>query len=454
MSLKRGQIVEVDINDMAFPAKGIGELEGKKVYVKNALKGQRVKMRVKKKRKDYIEGKLIDVIKRADFETDSFCKHFGNCGGCARQTVPYEEQLKIKMDAVKRLIDEVGITDYEFEGILPSPDLYSYRNKMEYSFGDEIKGGEMTLGMHKRGQYNSVVTVDRCKLVQEDFNKILSGTLNYFKERNIPHYINRTHIGYLRHFIVRKGLNTGEIMVVLVTSTQISPDLQGFVDMLTSLELDGEIKGIMNIKNDNLADAVVCEEIDLLYGRDYFYDELLGIKFKISPLSFFQTNTKGAEVLYNQILDYIDEPNGKTVFDLYSGTGTIGQIVAKKADKVYGIEIIEEAVEAARENAALNNLDNCEFIAGDVFKEVDKLMDKPDIIIIDPPRVGVHPKALAKILDFNAKEMIYVSCNPKSLAENLVQIKEAGYRVKKMVCVDMFPHTPHVECCSLLTRKK
>lgn len=451
--MKRGQIIEVDIKDMAFPAKGIGELEGKKVYVKNSLKGQRVKMRVKKKRKDYIEGKLIDVIKRADFETDSFCKHFGNCGGCARQTVPYEEQLKIKMYAVKRLIDEAGITDYEFEGILPSPDLYRYRNKMEYSFGDEIKGGEMTLGMHKRGMYNSVVTVDSCKLVHEDFNKILSGTLNYFKERDIPHYINRTHIGYLRHFIVRKGLNTGEIMVVLVTSTQMSPDLQRFVDMLTSLELDGEIKGIMHIKNDNLADAVICEEIDLLYGRDYFYDELLGIKFKISPLSFFQTNTRGAEVLYNKMLDYIDEPKGKTVFDLYSGTGTIGQIVAKKADRVYGIEIIEEAVEAARENAALNNLDNCEFIAGDVFKEIDKLTDRPDIIIIDPPRVGVHPKALGKILDFNAKEMIYVSCNPKSLAENLVQIKEAGYRVEKMICVDMFPHTPHVECIARIYRE-
>lgn len=451
--MKRGQILEVDIKDMDFPAKGIGEIEDKKVYVKNALKGQKVKIRVKKKRKEYIEGKLLEVIKRASYETDSFCQHFGNCGGCARQTVPYEKQLEIKMKAVKKLMDEANITDYNFEGILPSPKLYGYRNKMEYSFGDETKGGEMTLGMHKRGQYNSVVTVDKCKLVEEDFNKILWGTLNYFKERNIPHYINRTHIGYLRHFIVRKGLNTGEIMVALVTSTQMDPNLQGFVDMLNGLELDGEIQGIINIKNDNLADAVICEEMDLLYGRDYFYDELLGIKFKISPLSFFQTNTKGAEVLYRQVLDYIKEPKGKTVFDLYSGTGTIGQIVAKKADKVYGIEIIKEAVEAAKENAALNNLDNCEFIAGDVFEEVDKLTDKPDIIIIDPPRVGVHKKALSKILDFNAEEIIYVSCNPKSLAANLVQIEEAGYRVGKMVCIDMFPHTPHVETVVRLCRR-
>ena len=185
--MKRGQVIEVDINELDFPAKGIGGLEEKKIYIKNTLPGQKVKARVKKKRKEYAECKLIEVLERAPYEVDSFCKHFGRCGGCARQTVPYEKQLEIKATSVKKIIDDAGIKDYDFEGILPSPDIYEYRNKMEYSFGDEEKGGPTTLGMHKRGQINSVVTVDECKLVNDDFNKILVETLDYFKEQEIPH---------------------------------------------------------------------------------------------------------------------------------------------------------------------------------------------------------------------------------------------------------------------------
>ncbi|WP_432401923.1 23S rRNA (uracil(1939)-C(5))-methyltransferase RlmD [Wukongibacter sp. M2B1] len=452
--MKRGQLVEVEIKDMEFPAKGIGELDGKKIYVKNALKGQKVKARIKKNRREYAEGKLVEVVGAAEYESESFCEHFGLCGGCARQTVPYETQVQIKTDLVKKLIDEAGIEGYELLDTVRSPEIYGYRNKMEYSFGDEAKGGETTLGMHKRGQFNSVVTVDKCKLVDNDFNKILKANLEYFIERNIPHYVNRIHKGYLRHLIVRKGLNTGEMLVVLVTSTQLNPDLTSYVEKLLELELKGEIKGIIHIHNDNLADAVKCEEMKILWGQDYFYDELLGLRFKISPFSFFQTNTLGAELLYKTALDFIEDSDNKTVFDLYCGTGTIGQLAAQKAKKVIGIEIIEEAVKAANENAQMNGLSNCHFIAGDVLKEIDKINEKPDIIILDPPRVGVHPKAIDKILGFQPKEIIYVSCNPKTLTENLKQIEEAGYITKKVRCVDMFPHTPHVECCSLLTRKK
>jgi 23S rRNA (uracil-5-)-methyltransferase RumA len=452
--LKKGQIVEVEIMDMEFPAKGIGELEGKKVFIKNALKGQTVRARIKKNRREYCEGKLIEVIKQSPFESESFCSHFGLCGGCARQTVDYDIQLQIKADLVKKLIDDAGIHDYEFLGIEKSPEVYGYRNKMEYSFGDEIKGGEMTLGMHKRGQFNSVVTVNQCKLVDEDFNDILKLNLQYFKEREIPHYVNKTHKGYLRHLIVRKGLNTGEMLVVLVTSTQLDIDLTDYVNSLLEVELQGEIKGVIHILNDNLADAVKCDKMEILYGQDYFYDELLGLRFKISPFSFFQTNTLGAEVLYKTALDFIEDKDNKTVFDLYCGTGTIGQIVAQKAKKVIGIEIVEEAVDAANHNASNNGLNNCHFIAGDVLKKIDELNEKPDIIILDPPRVGVNPKALSKILEFKAKEIIYISCNPKTLAENLKQInEESDYIVEKVKCVDMFPHTPHVECISLLTKK-
>jgi len=445
MRLKRGQIVEVDIKDMEFPSKGIGEIEGKKIYIKNTLKGQRVRARIKKNRKEYAEGKLIEVMETAPYESESFCSHFGFCGGCARQTVPYEMQLKIKTDLVKKLIDDAGVRDYEFLDTEKSPEVYGYRNKMEYSFGDETKGGEMTLGMHKRGQFNSVVTVGQCKLVDEDFNNILNSSLKYFLERNIPHYVNKTHKGYLRHLIVRKGLNTGEILIALVTSTQLNIDLTDYVKELQNLKLNGEIKGIIHVLNDSLADAVICEDMKILWGQDYFYDELLGLKFKIYPFSFFQTNTLGAEVLYQTALDFIEDADNKTVFDLYCGTGTIGQIIAQKANKVIGIEIVEEAVVAANENATINGLDNCHFIAGDVFEKIDEINEKPDIIILDPPRAGVQPKALSKILKFEPKEIIYVSCNPKTLAENLKQIEEAGYKVEKVKCVDMFPHTPHVE---------
>ncbi|MCT4563589.1 MAG: 23S rRNA (uracil(1939)-C(5))-methyltransferase RlmD [Maledivibacter sp.] len=451
--MKKGQIVEVEIMDMEFPAKGIGELEGKKVFIKNALKGQTVRARIKKNRREYCEGKLIEVIKQSPFESESFCSHFGLCGGCARQTVDYDIQLQIKADLVKKLIDDAGIHDYEFLGIEKSPEVYGYRNKMEYSFGDEIKGGEMTLGMHKRGQFNSVVTVNQCKLVDEDFNDILKLNLQYFNEREIPHYVNKTHKGYLRHLIVRKGLNTGEMLVVLVTSTQLDIDLTDYVNNLLEVELQGEIKGVIHILNDNLADAVKCDKMEILYGQDYFYDELLGLRFKISPFSFFQTNTLGAEVLYKTALDFIEDKDNKTVFDLYCGTGTIGQIVAQKAKKVIGIEIVEEAVDAANHNASNNGLNNCHFIAGDVLKKIDELNEKPDIIILDPPRVGVNPKALSKILEFKAKEIIYISCNPKTLAENLKQInEESDYIVEKVKCVDMFPHTPHVETIVRISR--
>jgi 23S rRNA (uracil-5-)-methyltransferase RumA len=244
------------------------------------------------------------------------------------------------------------------------------------------------------------------------------------------------------------------MLVVLVTSTQLDIDLTDYVNSLLEVELQGEIKGVIHILNDNLADAVKCDKMEILYGQDYFYDELLGLRFKISPFSFFQTNTLGAEVLYKTALDFIEDKDNKTVFDLYCGTGTIGQIVAQKAKKVIGIEIVEEAVDAANHNASNNGLNNCHFIAGDVLKKIDELNEKPDIIILDPPRVGVNPKALSKILEFKAKEIIYISCNPKTLAENLKQInEESDYIVEKVKCVDMFPHTPHVECISLLTKK-
>jgi len=259
--------------------------------------------------------------------------------------------------------------------------------------------------------------------------------------------------GYLRHLVLRKGTKTGELLVNIVTTSQMDFDLQEYVDLILSETYKGEIKGIIHTINDSLSDAVIAEKVELLYGVPYIYEELLGLRFKINPFAFFQTNTLAAEELYEIVMDFIGETEEQVIFDLYCGTGTIGQIVAPKAKKVIGIELIEEAVEAARENAKLNNLTNCEFIAGDVAKTIGTLTVKPDTIILDPPRPGVHPVALEYVVKFNPKNIIYVSCNPKTLVEDLKYLREHNYEVVKVKGKDMFAHTPHVETCVLLSHK-
>jgi 23S rRNA (uracil-5-)-methyltransferase RumA len=251
--------------------------------------------------------------------------------------------------------------------------------------------------------------------------------------------------GYLRNLVIRKAENTGEILVNLVTTTQIDFDLTEYVKLLRSQSYKGNIISILHTENDSLSDAVIPEKVNLLYGKDYIRETVLGLQFNISPFSFFQTNTKGAESLYSIVKEFMGNSENKVVFDLYCGTGTIGQIVAPNAKKVVGIELIEEAVKAAKENAKLNGLDNCEFLAGDVAEIIKNVKDKPDIIILDPPRSGVHSKALDYVIKFNAPEIIYVSCNPKTLVTDLKVLTERGYEVIQTKVKDMFPNTPHVE---------
>jgi len=450
--MKKGQIAEGIVEKIVFPNKGIVNADGEKVIVKNSIEGQKVLFSVNKMKKGKAEGRLLEVLEKSPVEVDSRCPHFGICGGCTYQTLPYEEQLKMKAGQVKELLDPV-ISDYEFEGILGSPDQFAYRNKMEFSFGDEIKDGPLALGMHKRGSFYDIVTVDGCCIVDEDYSKILRCVLDYFAEKNIPFHHKLTHKGYLRHLLVRKGVKTGEILIDLVTTTQMDvPDVE-WVDRLLSLQLDGDIVGILHTYNDSVADVIKDEGTKEVYGCDHFYEELLGLKFKISTFSFFQTNSKGAEVLYEKARSYVGETKDKVIFDLYSGTGTIAQMLAPVAKKVIGVEIIEEAVEAAKENAALNGLDNCEFIAGDVLKMLDSIEEKPDLIVLDPPRDGIHPKALGKIIDYGVDRLVYISCKPTSLARDLVMLTERGYKVEKVCCVDMFPGTVHVETVCLLSKK-
>ena len=469
--MKKGQIVEGIIERVDFPNKGILRTEdGTRVIVKNAIMGQKVSAAVNKVRKGKCEGRLLEILEKSALELpEPGCVHYGICGGCTFQSLPYEEQLKMKEKQVKDLIDAV-ITEenkgYEFLPIKASPRPKAYRNKMEFSFGDEYKDGPLALGMHKRGSFYDIVNVGECQIVDEDFRRVLKITLEYFKEKQIPFYHKLRHTGYLRHFLVRKAAKTGEILVDLVTTTQMeelsgeneSALLEGWVKKLCEEKYDGVLKGILHTKNDSVADTIKNEGTDILFGQDFFYEELLGLKFKITPFSFFQTNSLGAEVLYQTAREFIgdalDDEANQTVFDLYSGTGTIAQILSPVAKKVIGVEIVEEAVVAARENAALNGLTNCEFIAGDVLKVIDTIGEKPDYIVLDPPRDGIHPKALEKIIRYNVPQMVYISCKPTSLARDLEVLQARGYQVKKVQCVDMFPATGNVETVVLLSQQK
>ncbi len=537
--MKKGQVCEGIVERVDFPNKGMVRVGEDTVIVKNSLPGQKIKLSVNKVRKGKAEGRLLEVTEQSPLETGSPCSHFGVCGGCTYLSLPYEEQLRIKETQVKKLLETVlsgQAQDWLWEGIKGSPKAYEYRNKMEFSFGDEYKDGPLALGMHKRGNFYDVANADDCAIVDADYRLILRTVREYFAERRVSHFHRLRHEGYLRHLLVRKASGTGEILAALVTTSQspwkneaaVEPGMEhisfplprritscreneavaepgmtgsdaekaerdqdplrdkteseaerhneeclreselieGFRNLLLSLEQEGRLQGrfagILHIVNDSQADVVQSDRTDVLYGKEYFYEELLGLRFKISAFSFFQTNSYSAEVLYETAREYVGElgsgrPDGKpdkTVFDLYSGTGTIAQMMASAAEKVVGVEILEEAVEAARRNARENGIPNCEFIAGDVLKVLDELEEKPDMIILDPPRDGIHPKALPKIISYGVERIVYISCKPTSLVRDLEVFLQSGYAVEKAVAVDQFPWTANVETVCLLSNRK
>ena len=458
--MKKGVEYIGKVVGLGFPNKGkVACKEDGVAVVKGVLPGQKVRFVVSKKRSGNAVGRLKEVIEKSYLEdTEPKCPHFEFCGGCSYQTMSYENQIKLKCKMVKDILDNAVKYDYKFEGILESPFQWEYRNKMEFSFGDEFKDGPLALGMHKRNSFHDIVTVNQCQIVDEDYRKVINLVLDYCTDKNLPFYRKLKHEGYLRHLLVRRTTVTKQMLVAIVTTSDRQYEQMAgwdeLAEKLQELELSAKLCGVMHIVNDGLADVVKSYETRVLFGDEYIYEELLGLRFKISVFSFFQTNSLGAEVLYSKAREYIGDTNNMTVFDLYSGTGTIAQIIAPVAKKVVGVEIVEEAVEAARENAELNDLHNCEFIAGDVLKVIDEIDDKPDMIILDPPRDGINPKALKKIIDFGVEKMVYISCKPTSLARDLEVLQECGYKVEKACAVDMFANTVHVESVCLMTRKE
>ena len=470
--MKKGQIAQGKVTHIIFPNKGVVVTdEQEMVIVKNTVPGQKVSFFVNKVKHGKAEARLLEVLEKSPLEVESPCPHFGECGGCTYQNLPYEEQLALKEAQVKKLMEDAikDKCEYEFQGIKASPERFEYRNKMEFSFGDAYKDGPLALGMHKRGSFYDIVPVGNCQIIDEDFRLILSSTLDFFTEKHTTFYHRMKGTGYLRHLLVRKAKKTGEILIDLITTTQIDSAYTGvasqeqlleeYTSMLRALPYKGTLKGVLHTKNDSVADVVKNEGTDILWGEDFFYEELLGLRFRISPFSFFQTNSLGAEVLYTTAREFIlngDENslNEKTVYDLYSGTGTIAQMMAPVCKEVVGVEIVEEAVEAAKENAKLNGLDNCSFLAGDVLKVLDTIDQKPDYIILDPPRDGIHPKAIEKIINYGVDHMVYISCKPTSLARDLEIFLARGYQVDKICCIDQFPGSVHVETVVLLSQRK
>ncbi|MDO4773412.1 MAG: 23S rRNA (uracil(1939)-C(5))-methyltransferase RlmD [Bacillota bacterium] len=377
--------------------------------------------------------------------------------GCELYFIPYEEQLAFKKEYVRRLFQNKGF-EIDLNTVHASPVITGYRNKMEYSFGDTSMGGELNLGLHVPGRFYDIESTTELDMVDEDFNKIVSEVQTYVRAKGYKKFYKKDASGLLRNLIIRKGKFTGEILIGISTTYE-DFDTEDFVDFLLGLKLAGRIVGILHLKNDSNADVVKQGMDDkLLYGRDYYVEKILGLEFKVSFFSFFQTNSECTEVLYSRVRDFVLQEKPKKALDLFCGTGTISQVLSGELEQVTGIEIIEDAVIMAGDNASINGITNCRYICGDVFKVLkDKAVYgdlSADLIILDPPRSGVSKKALEKIIGLGVDKILYVSCNPRTLAIDYEMLHEAGYRISKIEAVDMYPMTKHVECIALIQRVK
>ncbi|NMB24867.1 MAG: 23S rRNA (uracil(1939)-C(5))-methyltransferase RlmD [Firmicutes bacterium] len=448
--LRKNAVLETTIQETVFPNKGLVYINGEKILIHDGLQGQRVRIKITRKRKNRTEARILEILEPSPLEQNPSCLQFGSCGGCTYLHLPYEAQLEMKQSQVLKLLENAGISGFTFKGIEPSPGEFAYRNKMEYTFGDS-GDGELALGLHRKRMRYEISPTPSCQLVDGDFLAIQELVLAYFRKMKTPFYHKKSHQGVLRNLVIRKAGTTGEILINLVTTSQQILELDELAERLRTLDLAGQIIGFLHTINDGKGDTIQADALHTVFGKTMITELILGLQFKVSAFSFFQTNSHGAEKLFSLVREYAGSQVG-VAFDLYCGTGTIAQILSPLAEKVVGIEIVPEAIEAAKANAKTNGLTNCRFIAGDVLSELDHLDEQPDLIVLDPPRGGIHPKALEKIIQLEAPRIIYVSCQPVSLAKDLQVLAARGYQATTIKCMDMFPHTPHVECVVSLSR--
>lgn len=484
MQLKKGKLVEVDVTKYAFEGKGIAKvnydklLSGEKeiqnegdnnfvIFVNGSYPGDRVNAQLTKIKKSFAEAKVIDIINPSVQRVQNKCIYFGVCGGCKQQDLDYEWQLKYKHEQVKDIFERIGgISDFEMLPIEPSERIFFYRNKMEFSFSDQkwltpeqIQSGEQfdrsfSVGLHIPGMYDKVLDIDQCWLQSEESNKILNFTRSFFKEKHSSIYTTKTHTGYLRNLVIKTSYTTNELMVNLVTSEEDDDLMNEYSSGL--LKIVPQITTIVNNISKKKA-AIAAGDYEIVYyGSGYIYDHIGGYKFRISANSFFQTNTPQAEKLYSTALEFSDVKPDDIVYDLYSGAGTISIFFTSHSREVHAFETVEPAIMDAEENKKLNSINNVHFYQADLNKSIlEKVttseIPSPDIIILDPPRSGVHSVIIKDISDLKPEKVVYISCNPATQARDIKLLAEQGYKLIKMKPVDMFPHTYHIENVALLS---
>jgi 23S rRNA (uracil1939-C5)-methyltransferase len=450
--VRKDQELELEIDSLAYGGNGVARLNGFVVFVRRGLPGDTVRARVTKVKRSHAEATAVEVVRPGAPRVEAPCDHFPACGGCRFQDLAYEAQLEAKATQVADALARIGkLTGFELEAALPAESLFHYRNKLEYSFTAAPDG--VALGFHRAGRWDEVLDIERCWLTTDLGNAIRNDVRAWANEQGLVPFDQETQEGYLRHLVVREGRNTGQALVVLVTAPG-GLDEEGFV---ATLRRHPEVRSIHWAVNDSPAE-VTNLPTKLLWGEEAMEEQILGLRFRVRPNAFLQTNTAMAEKLYALAVDYAGLTGEETVYDLYCGTGTIGLTMAKDALTVWGIESSEESVACAVENAELNGIANAAFFAGDVAGDVEELRDRagpPDVVVVDPPRAGLAGKALAQVASLEAPRLVYVSCNPTTLAGNAKTLtEEAGYRLDRVRPVDMFPHTPHVEAVALFTRRR
>ena len=460
--LKRRQTIDVKIETVAYSGKGVAHYNDFVIFVERTLPGDVVNARIQKVKRNYAEAIPLTIIEPSPLREPAPCAHFGHCGGCKWQNVSYQTQLKFKKQHVEESLKHIGNVSPEvIHDVLPSPKIFGYRNKMEFSFAErgwltpeelgnpEIKK-EFALGLHVPGFFDRIINITNCMLQSDKLNDILNFTRDYLKKLDIPIYHLRKKEGILRFLVLRESFATGNVMVNLVTFSPVADSLKGYVKEL--IAQFPYVSAVVNTINSRPAQIATGEETITLYGTPVLYEQIGPYRFEISPESFFQTNSLQAENLYNTVKRFaaIDDD---VVWDLYSGTGSIAIYIAEKAKKVIGFEVVENAVKDAYRNAQLNQIENCEFVAGDVKQQLERFAgEPPDVIICDPPRAGMHKDVLQVILNAAPRRIVYVSCNPTTMARDLGELS-SRYTITEVQPVDMFPHTYHIETVAKLIRR-
>ncbi|MBT4148857.1 MAG: 23S rRNA (uracil(1939)-C(5))-methyltransferase RlmD [Candidatus Marinimicrobia bacterium] len=465
IAVKKGQEYELEIESLAYGGKGISRINDFVIFVKNAIPGQKVRALVYRKRKGYAEARPLEIINESEHLVDAPCTHFLTCGGCKVQQLSYDEQIEQKKQQIENIFQrQAGINDFKLDAVVPSEQIFNYRNKMEFTFSnnrwvlpDEPEGvsRDFALGMHIPKRWDKILNIDECHLMPEIGTKILNETQKLAKELNLKPYDQKTHNGYLRYLQMRFGHFTNEILVNLVTSYENPDLLKPLIDGL--IKEFPQISTVVNNINSRKADVAFGEYELHLHGKPCLEEKLGDLTFEISANSFFQTNSIMAEKLYQTALESAKLTGKEIVFDLYCGTGSISLFLAQKAKEVHGFEVIVSSVEDATRNAVRNGVGNAFFHVANLdnfFKfGVGKKYPKPDVIVVDPPRAGMHKFMTNYLPRFEAKKIIYISCNPTTQARDTEVLQQNGYQLKSLTMVDMFPHTPHVETVGIFEKK-